>query len=133
MNVQIVRSLCVLLIGFLFLALGDSALSMLVVAVGVLLMIPGVFSLVSYLLHLEQRPMFPLAALGSFVLGLWMVMSPAFFVSFFMYVVGGVLVALWRACNFIDRFVFYRVGLQYGSSYGYGWRCSYIVFTCLDS
>ena len=94
MNVQIVRSLCVLLIGFLFLALGDSALSMLVVAVGVLLMFPGVFSLVSYLRHLEQRPMFPLAALGSFVLGLWMVMSPAFFVSFFMYVVGGVLVAL---------------------------------------
>ena len=94
MNVQIVRSLCVLLIGFLFLALGDSALSMLVVAVGALLMIPGVFSLISYLRHLEQRPMFPLAALGSFVLGLWMVMSPAFFVSFFMYVVGGVLVAL---------------------------------------
>lgn len=94
MNVQIIRSLCVLLIGFLFLALGDSALSLLVVAVGVLLMIPGVFALVSYLRHLEQRPMFPLAALGSFVLGLWMVMSPAFFVSFFMYVVGGVLVAL---------------------------------------
>ena len=94
MNVQIVRSLCVLLIGFLFLALGDSALSMLVVAVGILLMIPGVFSLVSYLRHLEQRPMFPLAALGSFVLGLWMVMSPAFFVGFFMYIVGGVLVAL---------------------------------------
>jgi uncharacterized membrane protein HdeD (DUF308 family) len=94
MNVQIIRSLCVLLIGFLFLALGDSALSLLVVVVGVLLMIPGVFALVSYLRHLEQRPMFPLAALGSFVLGLWMVMSPAFFVSFFMYVVGGVLVAL---------------------------------------
>lgn len=94
MGVQLVRSLSVLLIGILFLAFGDSSLSMLVVAVGVLLMIPGVFSLVAYLRHLEQRPMFPLAALGSFVLGLWMVVAPMFFVSFFMYVVGGVLVAL---------------------------------------
>lgn len=83
-----------LLIGVLFLVLGDSALSVLVMAVGALLMIPGVFALVSYVRHMEQRRMFPLAALGSFVLGLWMVVSPEVFVGFFMYVVGGVLVAL---------------------------------------
>lgn len=94
MNVQIVRSISVLLIGVLFLVLGDSALSVLVMAVGALLMIPGVFALVSYVRHMEQRRMFPLAALGSFVLGLWMVVSPEVFVGFFMYVVGGVLVAL---------------------------------------
>lgn len=94
MNVQIVRCISVLLIGILFLLLGDSALSMLVIAVGLLLMIPGVWALVSYIRHIEQRPMFPLAALGSFILGLWMAVSPAFFVSFFMYVLGGVLVAL---------------------------------------
>lgn len=94
MNIQIVRSICVLLIGLLFLILGDSALSILLVAVGVLLMIPGIWALVSYVRHIEQRPMFPLAAVGSFVLGLWMVVSPAFFVGFFMYVIGGVLVAL---------------------------------------
>lgn len=94
MNIQIVRSISVLLIGVLFLMLGDSALSMLVIIVGVLLMIPGVWSLVSYVRHIEQRPMFPLAALGSFVLGLWLAVSPAFFVGFFMYVLGGILVAL---------------------------------------
>ena len=94
MNVQIVRCISVLLIGVLFLILGDSALSLLVIAVGLLLMIPGIWALVSYMRHIEQRPMFPLAALGSFILGLWMAASPAFFVGFFMYVLGGVLVAL---------------------------------------
>lgn len=94
MNIQIVRSISVLLIGVLFLVLGDSALSMLVVVVGVLLMVPGVWALASYVRHIEQRSMFPLAALGSFVLGLWMTVSPDFFVSFFMYVLGGILVAL---------------------------------------
>ena len=94
MNVQIVRSISVLLIGVLFLSLGDSALSLLIMIVGLLLMLPGVWALVSYIRHIEQRPMFPLAALGSFVLGLWMAVSPAFFVGFFMYVLGGVLVAL---------------------------------------
>ena len=94
MNIQIVRSISVLLIGVLFLVLGDSALSMLVVIVGVLLMVPGVWALASYVRHIEQRPMFPLAALGSFVLGLWLVVSPDFFVGFFMYVLGGILVML---------------------------------------
>ena len=80
MNVQIVRSISILLIGVLFLVLGDSALSVLVMAVGALLMIPGIFALISYIRHMEQRRMFPLAALGSFVLGLWMVVSPEVFV-----------------------------------------------------
>ena len=86
MNVQIIRSISVLLIGLLFILLGDSALSMLVLAVGVLLMIPGLYALVSYVRHIERHPMFPLAALGSSLLGLWMVVSPVFFVGFFMYV-----------------------------------------------
>lgn len=94
MNIQIVRSASMLLIGVAFLSLGGKALSLLVVIVGVLLMIPGLWSLVSYVRQREQRPMFPLAALGSFILGLWMAVSPVFFVGFFMYVLGGVLVAL---------------------------------------
>lgn len=94
MNVQVVRCISVFLIGILFLLLGDSALSLLVITVGLLLMIPGVWALISYIRQIEQRPMFPLAALGSFILGLWMAVSPAFFVGFFMYVLGGVLVAL---------------------------------------
>ena len=94
MNVLIIRSVSMLLIGVLFLVLGDSTLSVLVMSVGALLMIPGIFALISYVRHIEQQRMFPLAALGSFVLGLWMVVLPEVFVGFFMYVVGSVLVAL---------------------------------------
>ena len=94
MNVQVVRCISMLLIGVAFFVLGGKAISVLVVIVGVLLMVPGMWALVSYVQHVKQRPMFPLAALGSSILGLWMVMSPLFFVSFFMYVLGVVLVAL---------------------------------------
>ncbi|MBR3859408.1 MAG: DUF308 domain-containing protein [Bacteroidaceae bacterium] len=94
MNVQLVRCISVLLTGVLFLTLGDSALSLLITIVGILFMIPGVVSLVTYFLHRDQHPMFPFAALGSFLLGLWLALSPAFFISIFMYVLGGVLTAL---------------------------------------
>ena len=94
MNVQIIRCISVLLIGLLFILLGDSALSILITCVGILLMIPGVYALISYIKHIEQRPMFPLAALGSSLLGLWLVIAPAFFISIFMYILGGVLIAL---------------------------------------
>ena len=94
MNIQIIRSISVLLIGLLFIMLGDSALNILIICVGLLLMIPGVYALISYIKHIEQRPMFPLAALGSSLLGLWLVISPTFFVSIFMYILGGVLIAL---------------------------------------
>lgn len=94
MNVQIVRCISVLLTGVLFLTLGDSALSLLITIVGILFMVPGIVSLVTYFLHRNQHPMFPFAALGSSLLGLWLAVSPAFFVSIFMYVLGGILTAL---------------------------------------
>lgn len=94
MNVQIVRCISVLLTGVLFLILGDSALSLLITIVGILFMVPGIVSMVTYFLHRRQHPIFPFAAAGSFLLGLWLAVSPAFFVSIFMYVLGGILVAL---------------------------------------
>ncbi len=94
MNTQIVRCISVLLTGVLFLILGDSALSLLITIVGILFMIPGIVSMVAYFLHRNQHPIFPFAALGSFMLGLWLAVSPGFFVSIFMYVLGGVLTAL---------------------------------------
>lgn len=94
MNVQIVRCISVLLTGVLFLTLGDSALSLLITFVGILFMVPGIVSLVTYFLHRSQHPIFPFAAMGSFLLGLWLAVSPAFFVSIFMYVLGGILTAL---------------------------------------
>ncbi|MBQ4082818.1 MAG: DUF308 domain-containing protein [Bacteroidaceae bacterium] len=94
MSTQIVRCISVLLTGILFLILGDSALSLLITIVGILFMVPGIVSLVTYFLHRSLHPIFPFAAAGSFLLGLWLTVSPTFFVSIFMYVLGGVLVAL---------------------------------------
>ena len=93
MNTQIIRCISVLLIGVLFLTLGDSALSLLITLVGVLFMVPGIVSLTTYILHQNQQSIFPFAGLGSLLLGLWLVVSPNFFVSIFMYVLGGVLTA----------------------------------------
>ena len=94
MNTQIIRCISTLLIGVLFLILGDSALSLLVTLVGVLFMVPGIVSLTTYFRHRDQRPIFPFAGLGSLLLGLWLVVAPTFFVGIFMYVLGGVLTAL---------------------------------------
>lgn len=93
MNTQIIRCISVLLIGVLFLTLGDSALSLLITLVGVLFMVPGIVSLTTYFLHQNQQRIFPFAGLGSMLLGLWLVISPNFFVSIFMYVLGGLLTA----------------------------------------
>ena len=94
MKVQFVRSICILLIGILLIALGYQAINILIVAAGVLFMIPGFYSLLTYFRHLHTHPMFPFAALGSFLLGIWLVVSPSFFVGIFMYVLGAVLVIL---------------------------------------
>lgn len=94
MNTQIIRCISILLTGVLFLVLGDSALSLLITIVGILFMVPGVTSLITYYRHRTQHPIFPFAALGSFILGLWLATSPAFFVGVFMYVIGGILIAL---------------------------------------
>lgn len=94
MNTPIVRCISVLLTGVLFLILGDSALSLLITVVGVLFMVPGVVSILAYFSHRTPHTIFPFASLGSFLLGLWLAVSPTFFVSIFMYVIGGVLTAL---------------------------------------
>lgn len=94
MNTQIVRSISVLLIGVLFLVLGDKALDILVVSVGILFMVPGCYALFAYFRNRIEHSMFPFAALGSFLLGLWLVLSPSFFVGIFMYILGAVLIAL---------------------------------------
>ena len=94
MNANIIRCISTLLIGVLFLVLGDSALSLLITIVGILFMIPGIASLVAYYLNRYQHPMFPFAALGSFLLGLWLTVFPTFFVNIFMYLLGGVLITL---------------------------------------
>ena len=55
--------------------------------------LPSLFSLVGYFMKGHQAGMyFPVISLGSLLFGLWLMVSPAFFVGILMYVLGAVLV-----------------------------------------
>lgn len=93
MNYSIVRSICALVIGILLVAWPEAAILYLVITVGALFMIPGVFSVFTYLTRKQTgRFTFPVIGLGSLLFGLWLMIMPAFFIHIFMYVLGAALV-----------------------------------------
>ena len=93
MNHSIVRCVCSIIVGVLLVAWSDAAAIYLVMAVGALFLLPGIFTIVTYLLKGRNMGMpFPLVSIGSALLGLWLMVMPAFFVSILMYVLGAVLV-----------------------------------------
>ena len=93
MNHSIVRSICAILVGILLVAWSDAAALYLVIAVGAMFLIPGLFAIVNYLLKGSRQGMpFPLVSIGSALFGLWLMVMPAFFVGILMYVLGAVLI-----------------------------------------
>lgn len=93
MNYSIVRSICAILVGILLVAWSDAAALYLVIAVGAMFLIPGLFAIANYLLKGSKKGMpFPLVSLGSALFGLWLIIMPAFFVGILMYVLGAVLI-----------------------------------------
>lgn len=91
---SILRSACSLVIGVLLVVWPEAAMIYLVITIGVLFLIPGLISLLGYFAHRtgEVRQMFPVAALGSALFGLWLMIMPAFFVGILMYILGAFLV-----------------------------------------
>lgn len=91
---SILRSVCSLVIGVLLVVWPETAMIYLVITIGVLFLIPGLISLLGYFAHRtgEVKQMFPIAALGSALFGLWLMIMPAFFVSILMYILGAILV-----------------------------------------
>ena len=84
MNYSIIRCICALVIGVLLVAWPEAAILYLVITIGVLFLVPGLFSLSGYLIRGKQD--------GSRLFGLWLMIMPAFFVGILMYVLGAVLV-----------------------------------------
>ena len=86
MNYSIIRCICALVIGVLLVAWPEAAILYLVITIGVLFLVPGLFSLSGYLIRGKQD--------GSrfLLFGLWLMIMPAFFVGILMYVLGAVLV-----------------------------------------
>ena len=93
MNHSIVRCICFILVGVLLVAWPETAVLYLVIAVGSMFFIPGLYMIITYLMKGRNMGMsFPLVSIGSALFGLWLMVMPAFFVSILMYVLGVILV-----------------------------------------
>ncbi len=94
----VMSSICALIVGLLLILWPDVAVNYLVITIGVLFLLPGIYGLFSYFAQAKKRERanlhvsFPVIALGSTLLGLWLVIMPEFFVSILMYVLGVLLV-----------------------------------------
>ena len=108
-NYAVVRSVCAIVIGVLLVVWPDVAINYLVISIGVLFLLPGLYGLFSYFALARKqegqqiRVGFPLIALGSTLFGFWLMISPAFFVGILMYILGVLLVfgGLSQLMNFI--------------------------------
>ena len=93
MNYSVIRGICAVVIGLLLVVWPETAILYLVIAIGALFLIPGLVSIVSYVMNGRKLRMpFPIVSVGSSLFGLWLMISPAFFVGILMYVLGVVLV-----------------------------------------
>ncbi|MDO4425707.1 MAG: DUF308 domain-containing protein [Planctomycetia bacterium] len=93
MNYSVIRGICAIIMGVLLVTWPESAIVYLVIAIGAMFLVPSLFSLVGYFVKgREGGMMFPIVSLGSLLFGLWLMVSPAFFVGILMYVLGAVLV-----------------------------------------
>ena len=98
LNYALVSSLCALVIGILLVVRPDIAVNYLIIAIGALFLIPGLVGMLSYFSVWKTKSFdknqwyIPLVALGSIFLGVWLILSPSFFVEILMYVLGVLLV-----------------------------------------
>ena len=93
MNYSIMRCVSAIAIGILLMVWPETAIVYLVIAIGAMFFLPSLFTLVGYFVKGRQLGVyFPIISLGSLLFGLWLMVSPAFFVGILMYVLGVVLV-----------------------------------------
>ena len=93
MNYSVMRCISAIAIGILLMVWPEAAILYLVIAIGAMFFLPSVFSLVGYFMKGRQAgAYFPILGLGSLLFGLWLMVSPGFFVGILMYVLGVVLV-----------------------------------------
>lgn len=96
MNYSLIRILFALVIGLVLVVWPDAAASYIVITVGVAFLIPGVISLLGYFgrkrADNEVAPRFPIEGIGSFLLGLWLIIMPEFFADVLMFLLGFILI-----------------------------------------
>lgn len=93
MNYSLIRIVFALIIGLVLVIWPNTASDYLVITIGILFIIPGLIGMISYFTRDKGTVnRFPIAALGSFLFGLWLVIMPEFFANLLMYVLGVILV-----------------------------------------
>lgn len=95
-NNAILRASFAMALGLVMVVWPEAAITYLVITIGVLFILPGLFSILGYFTRPDdsngEKPMFPIEGAGSVLLGAWLVIMPAFFVNILMYVLGALLV-----------------------------------------
>jgi len=131
---SIVRALAALIVGALLIKYPDHTLSGLTIAIGILFLVAGIVSLVTWLYERRREPVFtaydsgtgqtkvidsttvfPVVGLGSLVLGAILALMPETFIRLQMYLVAALLIlaALNLYMNLVAARTFGRVGLGY--------------------
>jgi uncharacterized membrane protein HdeD (DUF308 family) len=94
-NYFIIRAISAIVLGTLLMLCPQNAIFFVVITIGVLFMVPGLLSLISYFTtNKAKRPDMPvlLAGIGSLLFGVVLVAVPNFFVSVLMYILGVILI-----------------------------------------
>lgn len=136
---SIFRALTAIAIGVLLIKFPDNTVTGIVIAIGILFLLSGVISVLSYLNARRNRneftiydaqgrqiggqiPMFPIVGIGSIVLGAFLTLMPSTFVAFLMYVIGAILL-LGAITQFMTIINVRRFGKI---SFGY-WICPSVI------
>ena len=94
-NGTILRAVISVILGIVLIFWPAAAVLYIIMLIGAGFLLPGVISIVSYFTRDKSDDtvshMFPLAGLGSVLLGAWLMLMPGFFVNILMFVLGGVL------------------------------------------
>ena len=88
MKHSLIRVLFALAVGLTLIMWPDEATHYLVIATGVLFILPSVVSFLVYIFSKNRR--FPFDGIGSLLLGVWLVAMPELFAYLLMYILGGI-------------------------------------------
>ena len=129
---SVFRAICAIIIGALLIKFPDNTVMGITVAIGVLFLISGLISCVTYFwakrnvseykiydaegnLVAGEKPTFPIVGIGSTILGIILSLSPTAFVSALMYIIGAILIlgAINQYMSLIGGRRYGRVSLWY--------------------
>ncbi|MDD6356728.1 MAG: DUF308 domain-containing protein [Bacteroidales bacterium] len=90
MKNAIIRVLFAMAVGLTLILWPDEATRYLVIATGILFILPSVISFLISLFSRNKR--FPFEGIGSLLLGVWFIAMPDMFANLLMYILGGILI-----------------------------------------